>query len=426
MFRNALGIALGLALLLPAAARLPAAPPKPTTYGQDRDFLAAHTKIVELTSESGARVAICPEYQGRVMTSTTDGAGGRSFGWINRAFIEQGERHPRFNNYGGEDRFWLGPEGGQFSLWFAGDARQDVDNWYTPAALGDGAFQIVSGDNDPYYRLARRLDLKNAAGTRFNLDVDREIRILGPDKFGKLFGEEAAAMLAGGRLRMVGFQSVNRLINRGPAMTRDKGLVAIWILGMFPPSAQTEVIVPFRAGDEAALGPPLKSDYFGAVPEERLRVGPQAALFRADGQFRSKIGVSQRRARNVAGAIDLAGGALTLVHFSMPEDPTAFSYVNNAWEMPQQEPLVGDVFNSYNDGSPGPGKPSLGGFFELESLSPAAELPTGKGLGHTHSTFHIEGDPESLLKLARAALGVEVPLTPPPVSAGRPKRSADR
>ena len=74
----------------------------------------------------------------------------------------------------------------------------------------------------------------------------------------------------------------------------------------------------------------------------------------------------------------------------------------------QQEPYRGDVFNSYNDGPPEPGKPAMGGFYELESLSPAAQLPTGKSLSHTHSTFHIEGDPAALARVAKAALGVDI------------------
>ena len=84
----------------------------PNSYGAVRDFLVSKTKVVELTGEQGQRVAICPEYQGRVMTSTTADVQGRSLGWVNTAFIESGDKDPHFNNYGGEDRLWLAPEGG--------------------------------------------------------------------------------------------------------------------------------------------------------------------------------------------------------------------------------------------------------------------------------------------------------------------------
>jgi hypothetical protein len=49
-------------------------------------------------------------------------AAGQSFGWINRDFIRAGKTGTQFDNYGGEDRFWLGPEGGQLGLYFAPSA----------------------------------------------------------------------------------------------------------------------------------------------------------------------------------------------------------------------------------------------------------------------------------------------------------------
>ena len=39
-------------------------------------------------------------------------------GWLNREAIASGERKEHINVFGGEDRFWLGPEGGQFSIFF--------------------------------------------------------------------------------------------------------------------------------------------------------------------------------------------------------------------------------------------------------------------------------------------------------------------
>ncbi len=376
-------------------------------YGAVRDFLVAHTKVVELTGENGERVAICPEYQGRVMTSTTGDLEGRSLGWVNKTFIENGAKDPHFNNYGGEDRLWLGPEGGPYSLWFAPGAEQKLANWLTPPALNDGPFQIVSGKDEPYYRLGRQMKLQNAAKAQFDLEVSREIRLQKLHHFGKLFGGEAQSALAAGKMKMVGFQTINTVTNRGPAMTLDKGLISIWSLGQFPAGAGTYIILPYKDGQESSLGPIVNGEYFGRIPADRLRISAQAIWFLGDGKFRSKVGIPQPRAKSIAGALDLRQGVLTLVHFTMPPDPTGFSYVNNNWGA-QKEPYRGDVFNSYNDGAPEPGKPALGGFFELESLSPAAQLPTGKSLTHTHTTFHIEGDPAALANLAKAALGVDV------------------
>jgi hypothetical protein len=399
----AIGVAGGFITALPAWA--PAA--ELTTYGAVRDFLVARTNVVELTGENNERVAICPEYQGRVMTSTTGDLQGRSLGWVNTSYIESGQKDKHFNNYGGEDRLWLGPEGGPYSLWFAPGAEQSLTAWYTPPALNEGAFKIVSGKDEPHYRLSRQIKLSNAARTQFDLEVTREIHLQKVHHFGTLFGSAAQSAVAEGKVKLVGFQTINTITNRGPAMTREKGLVSIWSLGQFPSTPKTYIILPYKPGDEAELGPIVNSDYFGTVPRDRLRISSQAVWFAGDGRYRSKIGIPQPRAKQVMGALDLAQGVLTIVHYTMPEDPTGFSYVNNLWGK-QSEPYRGDVANSYNDGPPEPGKPALGGFFELESLSPAAQLPTGKSISHTQTTFHVVGDPVALARVAKAALGVDV------------------
>ena len=88
-------------------------------FDADVAFLRRHTQIVLLTDGAGgAQVAVAPAYQGRIMTSTTGAADAPSFGWIGRAAIETGQRQPHMNVFGGEDRFWLGPEGGQYALYF--------------------------------------------------------------------------------------------------------------------------------------------------------------------------------------------------------------------------------------------------------------------------------------------------------------------
>ncbi len=404
-----------------AAACTVAAPPATAAelakYGEIRDFLVAHTKVVELTGENGQRIAICPEYQGRVMTSSTADVEGRSLGWVNTDFIAKGEPDAHFNNFGGEDRLWLAPEGGPFSLWFAPGAQQALAHWVTPPALNDGAFQIVSAQDEPYYRLSRRVKLQNASHTQFDLEISREIHLQKLHHFGKLFGPDAQAAATG--MRMVGFQSINSLVNRGAAMTHDRGLVSIWSLGQFPAGRRTYIIMPYRGGSDSGLGAIVNGDYFGRVPAERLRVSSEAIWFLGDGKYRAKIGVPQPRARSVAGSLDLENRVLTLVHFSMPADPTKYAYMNNIWGS-QQDPYRGDVFNSYNDGPSEPGKPAMGAFYELESLSPAVQLPTGKSLSHTHTTFHIEGDPAALVRVAKAALGVDVKTDD--IAAERPKR----
>ncbi|MEN6311574.1 MAG: DUF6786 family protein, partial [Acidobacteriota bacterium] len=101
-------------------------------FKDDADFLKARTKAVILTAPDNlAQVAVNPDIQGRVMTSTAGGPEGLSFGWINREFLSSGENNLHMNALGGEDRYWLGPEGGQFSILFQPGDPFDLAHWYT-------------------------------------------------------------------------------------------------------------------------------------------------------------------------------------------------------------------------------------------------------------------------------------------------------
>lgn len=388
----------------PAATRL-------ATYAAQREFLQKHTKVLELSDGRGALVAVCPEWQGRVMTSSCEGPEGVGFGWINEAFIRAGKQDAHFNNYGGEDRFWLGPEAGQFSLWFAPGKPQTLANWFTPPGLNVGPFAASQKTEASFLHLTRGVQVQNAKGTKFDLAVARDIRLLSAYHFGEFFGAPVSKLATDGKLKLVGFESRNVVTNKAKPLTAAEGLVSIWTLGMFPPSPQTVIVVPYRTDadktKDAALGPVVNAEYFGKIPAERLIVHPKAVLLRGDGAARGKLGIPQRRAVPFLGAIDFASGTLTLVHFTLPADPAAAKYVNNEWKLPQPEPLVGDVVNVYNDGSAEPGKPSLGGFYELESLSPAMELPTGQSVAHHHRTFHLRGDPKTLEAVLKAVTGVD-------------------
>src|SRR5262249_33866476 len=120
------------------AACTTAAPPPASVGGpfqSDLDFLKQHTTLVLLSDSSGAEAALAPAYQGRVLTSTTGGSDAPSFGWIGRAAIASGQRQPHMNVFGGEDRFWLGPEGGQYALYFKPGDPFDLDHWQVPEPI---------------------------------------------------------------------------------------------------------------------------------------------------------------------------------------------------------------------------------------------------------------------------------------------------
>lgn len=376
-------------------------------YGDDLDFLGRHGNVVEISNGNGVHVAICPQRQGRVMTSTCEGREGKSFGWINRSFIESGQSSKVFNNYGGEDRFWISPEAAQFALFFPPGKEQKLANWYTQPGLNEGAFQVVSHERASI-KLKRRLELTNYANTKFTLDVDRNINLLPEAEYAAIFGADAARLLASDKLKHVGFATENTVTNRGAAITPAKGLISIWSVGQFKPGPHTVIMIPFKSGNEAELGPPVTPDYFGPVPAQRLQVTKSEVLFLGDGHFRAKLGISPRRSRGVAGSYNFDQNILTLVSFNLAKDLPHAMYIDNRWQLPLADPYHGDAFNSYNDGPAEPGAETLGGFYELETLSPTAELPPGSSLRHTHRTIHVVGDPQALAAIAKAILGVDL------------------
>jgi hypothetical protein len=382
-------------------------PAPPPTFADDLAYLQKHGDVHVLEGAGGARVVLSAKYQGRVMTSAVD-ASGRSFGWINRAFIDAGKTGTPFDNYGGEDRFWLGPEAGQFGLYFAPGKPFAFDQWKVPASLQEGAW-TMSGATPKRAVFKKSVSVTNGSGTKLTADVERTIALVEPDAAKKALGFDA---LRAPGVKSVAFESQNKITNAGKEpWKKETGLVSVWILGMFAPAEDGEVIVPFRTGKDVT-GPIVNDRYFGEVPKDRLKVKEDKGylLFSIDGKLRSKIGLGPLRAKRVVGAYSPSQKALTIVQYDPPPAAPggkAPPYVNSMWEQ-QKDPYAGDVVNSYNDGPTGPGKPPLGGFFEIETSSPGAELAPGKSLVHTHRTFHFVGEPSALEPIAKAVLGVSL------------------
>jgi hypothetical protein len=389
-----------MAGFMAACGKTPRAP-EAVLFKDDVAFLQAHTKPVVLTVKGGlAQVAVNPDLQGRVMTSTAAGPDGFSFGWINREFIASGRNDLNMNAFGGEDRFWLGPEGGQFSIFFKKGDPFDLEHWFTPPPINEGAYDVAALNTDRIH-FRKAMHLVNYSGTEFDLELNRVVRLLAEDEV------RALGVPAPGEVRMVAFASENSIINSGPApWAKDTGLLSIWILGMFNPSPETTVVIPFKPGPEEELGPAVNDAYFGKVPADRLMVRDGVLFFSGDGKYRSKIGISPRRVRPFAGSYDAARKVLTVVHLTVPEG--AADYVNSMWEI-QENPFGGDVVNSYNDGPPEPGAKPLGPFYELESSSPAAALNPGETLTHVHTTIHFQAeDAAALDEIARTIFGVGI------------------
>lgn len=363
------------------------------TYEKDRQFLQQHHRdLVELQA-GDARALICPAYQGRVMTTTADGVS--SYGWINYDLISSGKIQPHMNAFGGEDRFWLGPEGGQFALFFEKGKPFDAEHWQTPAAIDSEPFTLTKS-NQASATFTRNVSLTNYSGNQFDIGIERTVTLLPETEINRLLRTNTDS------LKIVGILSENVITNQGSqTWTMQTGMPSIWILGMMNASPEATIILPYRAGD----GQPVNDMYFGKVPADRLRIGERAALFKADAKYRSKIGISPARATNWVGSYDPTSETLTLVRFDF--NPNDRQYVNSSWEH-QKEPYAGDVINAYNDGPMKPGQPQMGQFYELESSSPAANLAPGAKQRHRHTTFHVQGPESALNQVAQRLLLTDI------------------
>lgn len=357
-----------------------------------------------LESDSGGRVLVVPGLMGRVLTSSVGGV--ELAGFVSLADIEQGGRDIAFNNFGGQDRFWIGPEAGQFGIYFKPGDEVTRETWRVPPELNRGVMPVISTfDEDKKVVLGCDMVVTNYLGVQFRVRVRREIGLVPAVRL----NEEIGVPLPEG-VSYVGSYSLNTLTNAGDeTWEQHKGLLCIWILGQFNTGPRVAVIAPMRAATEgtgsSARG--YSDDYFGTVPPERLVVQSDAVVFRADGSGEGKFGIGPERTAGVAGAYDPDRDLLIIVKFDVrPEEPL---YASFHWGKKLADPFVGDVFQAYNTGGVVPGEVNAQWpFYELESVSPCRELAPGEAITHRHATFAFTGVRKKLDIVAREVLGLSL------------------
>jgi hypothetical protein len=367
------------------------------SFADDVAFLRQHRDTIVLASPDGqAKVAVVPSICGRVFTSTATGDAGPGYGFLNREVIASKTILPKINGYGGEDRFWLGPEGGQFAIFFGAGDRFTLDDWQTPAPIDTEAYRVTKQDATSV-TMTHEATFTNFSGHMLRTRIDRVVRLIDAGATCRALG------VARGDASCVAFETLNAITNTGPsAWSKEIGALSIWTLGMFKPSPECVAVIPYVPGSEQERGPVVRDDYFGKVPGDRLAVNDRAIFFKADGAKRTKIGTSPQRSRPICGSWDPSLNVLTLVSFSLPVGAT--EYVNSMWEM-QKDPFAGDVINSYNDGGTPSGDPT---FYELETSSPALALSPGQTGRHVSRTVHFTGPRPDLDRISRVTLGVSL------------------
>jgi hypothetical protein len=371
---------------------------KKGTYGYDVNFFNKHhIDIVELKdAETDACVMLIPAYQGRVMTSSASGNTGSSFGWINYKFIESGKFSEQFNPFGGEERFWLGPEGGPFSIYFPPGEEQEFKNWKVPSVIDTESFDISNQDSESVV-FNKSTSIQNASGTVFQLEIERKVSVIPMKSALSQLGVSTANEISG-----IAYKSVNTIENIGDTpWLEETGLLSVWMLSMFNPTESTTVFIPYNNDSDGSI---VNDDYFGKVPNERLLTEDGTIFFKIDGKYRSKIGIPYPRATSLCGSYDSEKMVLTLLWYNLPENP--HPYVNSKWG-PQEDPYNGDVVNSYNDGPVEDGS-VMGPFYEIETSSPGAALQPHEALKHSQLIVHLQGEEKELSAIVSELFDLEL------------------
>lgn len=369
------------------------------TFGYDLNYLSEKDSLILLKSDDEkAQVILSAKYQAKVFTSTANGLEGNSHGFVNYKFFDAGIVDEHMNGFGGENRFWLGPEGGQYSIFFEPGKEQVYDNWHTPKPIDIEAWELDAASATEA-SFSKEMEVKNYRGTELKIGAERKVKLLSREESSKELGLSLPI-----EMEMVAYSTENRITNRNDfTWNEETGTVCIWMLDMFIPSDSAVTVIPYHTGNEQELGRVVTSDYFGEIPADRLIDENGVLFFKTDGKARGKLGMNAKRTKSIAGNYDPIAKRLTIVTFDTDPDAT---YLNQEWN-PEKDPLTGDALNAYNDGPLEDGS-IMGPFLELESCSPAAFLKPGESLSHKHNVYHFVGDEASLSPISEKLLGVSL------------------
>ncbi len=371
--------------------------PQQGSFAYDKDFLAKHDSgIIELKSDK-ASILVSPAYQAKVFTSSAEGDGGKSFGWINyKAFKPELDAH--MNAYGGENRFWLGPEGGKYSLYFRKGDSMIFDKWKTPAPIDTETWEVARKD-DKSVTMRKDINIANFVGTDLKMQVTRTVTIQDKNQI-----EQTLYAALGDSIKFVGYSTENVLKNAGStAWTEQTGMPCIWILDMFTPSDSTVVVIPHKSSEGGKKVASTNYVGFGEVDSTRIKITDNVLYFKADGKSRGKLGILPQYALPFAGSYDAQNNVLTLTHFTVDNGAR---YLNQEWTVTKPV-FSGDAMNSYNDGPLADGS-QMGPFYEIESVSPAAALKPSEEIKHIHNVYHFTGSKDELNTLAQKVLRVSL------------------
>ncbi len=364
-------------------------------YREDLDLLTDYTHVIELTDSTGeARIAVTPDFQGKVMTSTATGLDGISNGWIDRKQM-RADDWPNGGAYGGEDRLWIGPLGGQLSFYYQRIKPLSDQNWLVPAPLRTGSYDVTRVGKT-HMHLQTELHLVNFQGTAFDLFIDRKLRIMEHAEAAGNLGVNLDG------LKVVAYEAANQLTNIGPEKwKKETGLCGLWSLGMYPGTDKGVGIIPMGKGTRRSD----VDETLTNLDKSHWEVRNGVVLYRADAKSWNKIGIPARLCGKVFGSYHTETGILTLIQYQF--DPKQELYFNSTVSV-QDNPYDGQPVQLYNNGPQDKPVADEATFYELESTGYMKELKPGETLSHWHRVYHVVGNEQEIDQVMRNLLGVSL------------------
>jgi len=367
---------------------------KKTSYKSIIAPIAKKVMVIELLSDNKkGRIAISPEIQGKVLTSTYNGLKGDSNGWINKEAIKGKELD--IAEIGGEERLWFGPLGSQHSFYFQQLKPFDGENWLVPPSLSTEPYLLKKFISKEVL-LSKQMTLTNFIGTEFNFEVLRKIRLLEQEEI-----ERNLSIQIKRNVDYVAYESLNSIQNKDDKpWKKETGLVSVWNLNMFEGSDETVVIIPLI--NEASLDKIYK--YLGPLDKSRLQLKKNSLLFKADGKYRTKIGVPHDMAPKIYGSYSRDKNRLTIIQYRKTIEK---DYTNSDVSI-QETPYKGEIIPIYNDGTMDYSPTTKTSFFELETTSASVELWPNKYVTHYHRVYHFSGEETELNTISEQLLGIRL------------------
>ena len=372
-------------------------------FGQDLKFFSQYKSDVLILGEGDSLVAVSPKYQGRILTSTFGGVEGPSLGWINHELLADNKIGLQTYQVGGEDRFWVGPQGGDYSIFFPQGASFSSENWRAPAGFSLDPWKLVASSKTQA-KFEKNADFENAKGQRFVVRAEREITVLNRSQVSEILGIEIPSTV-----KLVGFQSFNKLTNLGKSKwTINSGLLNISVQSCFNANKKVRVFIPYRAGEVSQLGEIVREDFMdeSATGDGRMLIDPSYISFNADGRKMAGFGVSAKRSEGIVVSYDAKNQVLTVVLYIKPADSTR-AYLRNSWRGNTAR-FNGDAISVYNNGPLAKTSVVAAPFYEISTHSPALSLDAGKSQFHIQRTFHFGGSEYDLGLISYKLTGIAI------------------